>query len=189
MQTEIYNVDYTQFVHVLGTTHFSRRSLQDAYSAVAKLKPTDLAIELDMRRYRILNDKCSTCPQKMRCTRKCEFIGAVEALENRDTNIWLIDMSRREFRERLMMLEAESSHWRVLLHERDALMAARLAWITTNSLEKGETPRVLALVGAAHVKGMRAMLNDPAVLKKKLNRLELPFTPPVLMRRVMIVGD
>jgi pheromone shutdown protein TraB len=68
-------------------------------------------------------------------------------------------------------------------------MAVRLAWITTSSLENGETPRVLALVGAAHVKGVKAMLNDPAVLKKRLERLELPFTPPVLMRRVMIVGD
>jgi pheromone shutdown protein TraB len=188
MWTEIYNVDYTQFVQVLGTTHFSRRSLQDAYTAVAKLKPTDLAIELDMKRYRILNSKCATCPQSTSCARKCEFIGAVEALENRNTNIWLIDMSRREFRERLRLLQAGSS-WRVLLHERDALMAARLAWITTSGLEKGEAPRVLALVGAAHVKGMKAMLSDPAVLKKRLDRLELPFTPPVLMRRVMIVGD
>jgi pheromone shutdown protein TraB len=188
MRTEIYNVDYTQFVQVLGTTHFSRRSLQDAYSAVARLKPTDLAIELDMRRYRILNDICATCPQSMSCTRKCEFVGAVEALENRNTNIWLIDMSRREFQNRLRLLKAQSSHW-LLLHERDALMAARLAWITTSGLEKGEAPRVLALVGAAHVKGMKAMLSDPAVLKKRLDRLELPFTPPVLMRRVMIVGD
>ena len=174
MRAEIYNVDYTQFVHVLGTTHFSRRSLQDAYNAVAKLRPTDLAIELDMKRYQILNDKCATCPQSASCTRKCEFIGAVEALENRNTNIWLIDMSRREVRERLRLLQAESS-WRVLLHERDALMAARLAWITTSSLERGETPRVLALVGAAHVKGVKAMLNDPAVLKERLERLELPF--------------
>ena len=86
------------------------------------------------------------------------------------------------------MLQAESS-WRVLLHERDALMAARLAWITSSSLKKGDAPRVLALVGAAHVKGMRTMLSDPAVLKKRLDRLELPFTPPVLMRRVMIAGD
>jgi pheromone shutdown protein TraB len=189
MRTDIYNIDYTQFVHVLGTTHFSRRSLQDAYNAVARLKPTDLAIELDMKRYRILNDKCATCLQSTSCTRKCEFIGAVEALENRNTNIWLIDMSRREFHDRLRLLQADSSHWRVLLHERDALMAARLAWITTSSLEKSETPRVLALVGAAHVKGMNVMLSDPAVLKKRLDRLELQFTPPVLMRRVVIVGD
>jgi pheromone shutdown protein TraB len=68
-------------------------------------------------------------------------------------------------------------------------MAARLAWIMTSGLEKGETPRVLALVGAAHVKGMKTMLSNPEVLKKRLDSLELPFTPPVLMRRVKIAGD
>ena len=189
MQTEIYNIDYTQFVYLLCTTHFSRRSLLDAYTAVNRLKPTDLAIELDMRRYQVLNSQCAACSRSMSCTRKCEFIGAVEALENRNTNIWLIDMSRGEFRERLTRLQAGASHWRVLLHERDALMAARLTWIATRSLEKGETPRVLALVGAAHVEGVESLLSDPMVLKGRLRRFELPFTPPLLMRRVMVMGD
>ena len=189
MQAEIYNIDYTQFVHLLGTTHFSRRSLLDAYTAVDRLKPTDLAIELDMSRYQVLNSQCATCPHGESCTRKCEFIGAVEALENRNTNIWLIDMSRSEFRDRLSRLQAGLSHWRVLLHERDVLMAARLTWIATRSLEKGETPCVLALVGAAHVKGVESLLSDPVVLKERLRRFELSFTPPLLMRRVMIAGD
>ena len=189
MQTEIYNIDYTQFVHLLGTTHFSKRSLLDAYTTVDRLKPTDLAIELDMKRYQVLHSQCATCPRRMSCNRKCEFIGAVEALENRNASIWLIDMSRGEFRERLSRLQAGSSHWRVLLHERDALMAARLTWIATRSLEKGETPCVLALVGAAHVKGVESLLSDPVVLKERLRRFELSFTPPLLMRRVMIAGD
>jgi uncharacterized protein YbaP (TraB family) len=189
MQTEIYNIDYTQFIHLLGTTHFSKRSLLDAYTAVDRLKPTDLAIELDMKRYQVLKSQCATCPRGMSCTRKCEFIGAVEALENRNTNIWLIDMSRGEFRERLSRLQAGLSHWRVLLHERDALMAARLTWIATKSLEKGENPCVLALVGAAHVEGVESLLSDPVVLKGRLRGFELPFTPPLLMRRVMVMGD
>jgi len=54
LQTEIYNIDYTQLVHIFGTTHFSKQSLLDASRAVERLKPTDLAIELDMKRYRIL---------------------------------------------------------------------------------------------------------------------------------------
>jgi len=189
MQAQLYNIDYTQFVHILGTTHFSERSLYDAYRAVTRLKPTDLAIELDMRRYQILNNECATCPQSLSCTRKCEFIGALEALENRDTNIWLIDMSKHEFWERMRRLRSGSSHWRVLLHERDALMAARLAWIATLSLEKGETPRILTLLGAAHVKGVKSLLQNPAYLKENLQRLNLFFTPPTLIRRVMVSGD
>jgi len=189
MQASIYNIDYTGLVHILGTTHFSKRSLYDAYRAVARLKPTDLAIELDPKRYRILNTECIKCSQSLSCNRKCEFIGAVEALENRDTNIWLIDMSRRDFWNRTQRLRSQSSHWRVLLHERDALMAARLAWIATQSLEKGETLRILAMVGAAHVEGIKSLLENPAFLEDALRRLDLVFTPPSLIRRVVVRGD
>ena len=189
MQTEIYNIDYTQFTQVLGTTHFSKRSLREANRAVDQIKPTDLAIELDMKRYRLLNNDCVACPNRETCTRKCEFIGAVDALQNRDTNIWLIDMSRSQFWQRMYAMPAGSSYWRVLLHERDTLMATRLAWIATSSLEKDETPRILALVGAAHVRGIESLLQNPYRMKEKLRRLELPFTPPVLIRRIKVSGD
>jgi len=189
MQASIYNIDYAGLVHILGTTHFSRRSLYDANRAVASLKPTDLAIELDPKRYQILNTECIRCPQSLSCNRKCEFIGAIEALENRDTNIWLIDMSKREFWDRMQRMRSESSRWRVVLHERDTLMAARLAWIATQSLEKGETPRILALVGAAHVEGITSLLENPVFLEETLHRLGLVFTPPSLIRRVVVRGD
>jgi len=193
MQAEIYNIDYNidynQLVHVLGTTHFTRRSLYDAYRAVDKLKPTDLAIELDMKRYQILNNQCATCSQNESCTYKCEFIGAVQALENRDTNIWLIDMTKREFWQRIRELKPQFSQWRVLLDERDTLMAARLAWISTESLKKGETPCVLALVGAAHVKGIESLLRKPASIRENLRWLDLSFSQPTLIRRIRISGD
>jgi pheromone shutdown protein TraB len=189
MQAEIYNIDYNESVHILGTTHFSKRSLYDGYRAVAQLNPTDLAIELDWKRYQALKNQCATCPHNAKCTRKCEFIGAVEALENRDVNVWLIDMSRREFVERLHRGPWMSSHWRVLLDERNTLMAARLAWIVSESLEKGETPCVLAMVGAAHVRGMRSLLRNPAAVKENLHRFGLSFTPPALIRHIGISGD
>lgn len=189
MQAEIYDVDYSQLVHILGTTHFSRESLYDAYRAVKRLKPTDLAIELDMKRYRILNDQCISCPRSGCCTHKCEFVAAVEALENRNTDIWLIDMTKREFIQRMERLHYPDSHWRVLLNERDALMAARLAWITTESLKKEEMPSVLALVGAAHVRGISSLLQAPSEIEENLRRMGLSFTPPTLIRRVAVYGD
>ena len=97
MQAEIYNIDYNQFIHILGTTHFTKRSLSDAYHAVNQLKPTDLAIELDMERFQELNQTCATCPKRWTCAHKCEFIGAAEALGNVNGNIWLIDMTRYQF--------------------------------------------------------------------------------------------
>lgn len=189
MQAEIYNVDYNQFVHILGTAHFTRRSFFDAHYAVDQLKPTDLAIELDMERFQELNNMCTTCPENKRCSNKCEFIGAADALGNVDANIWLIDMTGHQFRQRARMFTSRTSVWRVLIDERDTLMAARLVWITTKSLRTEANPNILALVGAAHVKGIKSLLRNPMAIRENLRWLELSFTPPTLVRRVQITTD
>jgi len=189
VQVEIFNVNYNQFVHVSGTTHFSRRSLFDAYRAVAELKPTDLAIELDLERFRTLSTNCALCPENKACTNKCEFIGAADALGNVDANIWLIDVSRRQFAQRTHMIASQTSVWRVLIPERDTLMAARLAWIATESLKAKKNPNILALVGAAHVNGISSLLRNPIEMKERLQGLNLEFTPPTLVRRIQISGD
>jgi pheromone shutdown protein TraB len=232
MKSEIYDVNYNDHVSLVGTAHFTRRSLQDAYKAVKNKQPSDLAIELDMARFKILNYACSTCPTRARCTRRCEFIAATEAVGNIDTNIWLIDMSEREIQQRLQqlttprwtwlsrihipfiqredeptrlweqgykdevlnsyqrrleMLRLHAPHiWRVLIDERNTLMAVRLAWIATEKLKEDEEPSILALVGAAHVDGIKDLLKDPIVIKESLRRLNLAFTPPTLIRRVSI---
>jgi len=189
VQAEIYNIDYNQFVKILGTTHFTRRSLLDAYKAVNRLKPTDLAIELDLERFRTLNTNCATCPENKVCANKCEFIGAADALGNVDANIWLIDMSRRQFAQRTHMFVSQASIWKVLMEERDTLMAARLAWIATERLKVKANPNILTLVGAAHVKGINSLLKNPLTIRESLRQLMLPFTPPTLVRRIHIASD
>jgi len=189
MQAQIYDIDYTQFIHLLGTTHFSKRSLFAAHKAVKQLHPTDLAVELDMGRFRKLNNNCASCPESETCTHKCEFIGATDALGNKDANIWLIDMTKRQFAERTNMYSSKRLIWHVLLPERNALMAARLAWITSERLRADEPCKVLALVGAAHVKGISQMLDNPQLIPRNLGEFELPFTPPTLIRRMKVMGD
>jgi pheromone shutdown protein TraB len=186
---EIYHLDYNRYVHILGTTHFTKRSLYDAYAAVKKLKPTDLAIELDPERFRALNTDCALCPKNLKCTHKCEFIGAVDALGNVDANIWLIDMTRHQFKQRTHTLWSRAQVWHVLLDERDTLMAARLAWITSGELRAEENPNALALVGAAHVKGIKHMLGNPHAIQENLREFEIPFTPPTLIRRIQVTAD
>lgn len=230
---EIYNLDYNEFISLLGTAHFTKRSLYDAYEAVRRLQPSDLAIELDMKRFRILNNACSVCPKRGTCTAKCEFIGATEALGNVDANIWLIDMSEHEIGKRIRRLtiptwiyrvripftnekdeatrlweqgfkdEVLNSYqrrlenlrrhapavWRVLIDERNTLMAVRLAWIATEKLKEDEQPDILALVGAAHVEGIKDLLRKPIIMKENLQRLGLGFTPPTLIRRISVKGD
>jgi pheromone shutdown protein TraB len=232
MKAEILNLDYTDYTRLLGTAHFTKRSLQDAYNTVRQLQPTDLAIELDMRRFRVLNQTCSACLRGPSCIHKCEFIAATEAIGNIDTNIWLIDMSEHEIRQRiremmtsrwtilsyphtpfirredeetrrweqgykdevlesyqtrLKRLRLHAPHvWRVLIDERNTLMAVRLAWIASQKLQNEEKPKILALVGAAHVKGMKNLLKEPITIKENLQRLNLAFTPPKLIRRIRI---
>jgi len=189
VQAEIYDINYNQLVYILGTTHFTSHSFFEAVRAVNKLKPTDLAIELDLERFRTLNNNCAICPENNACTNKCEFMGATEALGNVDANIWLIDMSRRQFAQRTQMFLSRASVWRVLIDERDTLMAARLAWIASESLKAEENRNILALVGAAHVKGIESLLRNPMAIRENLRWLELPFTPPTLVRRTQITGD
>jgi len=230
-QALIRNIDYNDYVELVGTAHFTQRSLNDAYRAVGLLKPKDVAIELDWRRFRLLNSTCATCPRHAFCRGKCEFIGATEALGNVDANIWLIDMSEEEIRERIrdnMTLEEltrpryrmvfnlddnplwlwerglkerviedqkrqietmrrfHPSVWRVLIDERNAVMAARLAWIASRNLSNGEKPKILTFVGAAHVDGIRGLLKTPMLIEDNLRWFNLDFMPPTLIKRVEI---
>ncbi|MFQ5711915.1 MAG: TraB/GumN family protein [Candidatus Geothermarchaeales archaeon] len=217
----------------MGTAHFTQRSLQEAYDMVRRLRPQDLAIELDLQRYKILNDRCLACPSRGSCVRRCEFIGATDALGNADAYIWLIDVSEGEIARRIrgQMTSTEYSNlahlprvlgssvnearlwergfkdlvmqrsmerlqrlreyfpsiWRVLIDERNTLMAARLAWIVTKRLDEGiEEPKTLALVGAAHVEGGEELLRTPLSIRQGLRRLGLSFSPPTPIRRIKI---
>ncbi len=233
MVTEILDVDYNDYVSLLGTAHFTKRSLMEAHEAVRRLKPTDLAVELDTERFQFLNQRCAGCPDQERCSGRCEFVGATDALGNVDASIWLIDMSEGEIRERvrrllppsrlwwysfagfpfhrrggdddelklwergykdevlerharrLEALRVRAPHvWRVLIDERNTLMAARLAWVVTQKMNRGEEVRVLALTGAAHVEGISDLLGSAESIGGELQRLGLRFSVPRLVRRV-----
>jgi len=98
---QIFNVDYNQYVDLVGTAHFTRRSINDAYESIKSLKPRDVAVELDWRRFRQLNTACLGCPKISSCRGLCEFTVAAEALGNVDANIWLIDMTEQEIQHRI----------------------------------------------------------------------------------------
>ncbi len=231
---EILNINYNKHVDMVGTAHFTRRSVNDAYETIKSLKPNDVALELDWRRFQLLNSACSNCLKRGSCKAICEFTGATEALGNADANIWLIDMTEQEMKRRIRdrMTPFERSRmgfqiypkayenpiwlwekgfkervinntkreieagrklfpsvWWVLIDERNALMAARLAWITSKNLEEGKNSKTLAFVGAAHVEGIRDLLKNPYIIREQLRKSNLSFTEPTLIRRVSIQGD
>jgi pheromone shutdown protein TraB len=228
---QIHDTDYNKYVNLIGTAHFTRRSLNDAYEAITSLKPRDVALELDWRRFTQLNTACLNCLQAKSCKGICEFIGATEALGNTNANIWLIDMTEREMQHRMRrrMTPYERSRrriplryyadedpvglwergykervindskrhietgrkyfpsvWRVLIDERNALMAARLAWITSKNLDEGKKPSLLTFVGAAHVAGIKDLLQHPLQIRDHLRTFNLSFTDPTLIRRVAV---
>ena len=231
---EIFNTDYNEHVDIVGTAHFTRRSINDAYESIRSLKPKDVALELDWSRFHLLNTACLTCPRKELCRGICEFTGAAEALGNVDANIWLIDMTEQEMRFRIRsrmppfnrtrtgfpvyhiadedpiwlwergfkngviknskrqmeaLRKVFPSVWRVLIDERNALMAARLAWIASQSLNLKKKTKILTFVGAAHVEGITNLLMNPVLITENLRKFNLPFTEPTLIKRVCIQGD
>lgn len=228
---EIFNVDYNDYVDIIGTAHFTRRSINDAYDSIRSSKPEDVALELDWRRFRQLNTACIGCPRRESCKGICEFTVASDALGNVNANIWLIDMTEREMRTRIRglmtplermnvahrryrygvenpvwlwergfkdrvinnskrQIETERqffpSVWRVLIDERNALMAARLACIVSEKLEEGSDPRILTFVGAAHVEGISDLLRTPSRVRENLKKFNLSYTEPTLIRRVAV---
>lgn len=109
---EILNIDYNEYVDLVGTAHFTKRSIEDAYESINSLRPKDVALELDWRRFQLLNTACLDCARRKSCSGICEFTGAAEALGNVDANIWLIDMTEQEIRTRVRdrMTPFEKSH-------------------------------------------------------------------------------
>ena len=228
--TEILDLDYSERVQLVGTAHFTRRSMNDAYVAIKSSRPKDVALELDMRRYLNLNAHCVGCPRALSCKGLCEFTGATDALGNVNANIWLIDMTEEEMRQRIRrgagpferprmrmvmgsqpgedpvrlwemgykdevvdyserqmeaMRRVSPSVPRVLIDERNALMAARLAWVASKD-PVAEKSKILAFVGAAHVKGIRELLGNPVLIRDRLRRFGLSFSEPTLIRRIAV---
>ena len=96
---EIMNLDYTDYVELIGTAHFTRRSINVAYESITTFHHQDVAFELDWRRFRRLNTACLSCPRHAISNGLSEFIAATDALGNVDANIWLIDMTEQEMRQ------------------------------------------------------------------------------------------
>lgn len=89
--------------------------------------------------------------------------------------------------ERLECLKLRAPHiWRVLIEERNAIMAARIAWIIHFHRACEWEPRILAIIGAAHVEGIEELLKNPANIGESLRKLGIQFMSPTLVRKISI---
>jgi pheromone shutdown protein TraB len=227
----IQNIDYTPYIVLIGTAHFTIRSIEDVQNYINLYKPNEIALELDPDRFKQLNINSFYKSSQSFYKKDCEFIVASNALGNIDADIWLIDLTQNQIQERINMLirplerfnqyyksnnyleenpillwekgykqkvikntqrlierdrRYNPSLWRVLIDERNTIMAARTAWILNQKIEKKEKPKLLAFVGAAHTDGIKKLLTDPALIKTNLKEYNLSFTKPSLIRRTYI---
>ena len=113
--------------------------------------------------------------------------------EDEETQLWeegYKDEVLNSYQRRLGNLRRHApAVWRVLIDERNTLMAVRLAWIATEKLREEKKPNILALVGAAHVTGIKELLKQPITIKENLKRFSLTFAPPTLIRRISVNAD
>ncbi|MDV3244389.1 MAG: TraB/GumN family protein [Nitrososphaerales archaeon] len=213
---------------LVGTAHFTRRSVAEAIAAASSASYSSVALELDRRRFAELDEGAFAAPPGYRALAEGEFVAAADAFGNRDGDIWLIDMNMDEIRARIgrRLTWRELAAWnevsrrlapyeaagtrlwesgredeamryldlttramesysptlfRVLIEERNLVMAARLGEVASRSEE-----RTLALVGKAHVDAISKLLADPRSIQEGLRRNGLNYSPPVRIRRAKV---
>ena len=69
------------------------------YKSVKSFEPNELALELDLVRFRQLDVAFLKKSRQSLHQKVCEFIVAFNALGNVDADIWLIDMTERQIKE------------------------------------------------------------------------------------------
>jgi pheromone shutdown protein TraB len=227
--------NYLRHIKLLGTAHWSQRSIADAIQAVNTTSPQAICLELDKRRFDHLRRACFDCLRFGNCKRKCEFVAAADALGNQEADIWLIDMDERDIARRVqsqatleeivawrridayvarhneqgirlweeglkqealahfnggteLMYRAFPTLWRVLIKERNLVMAARLIFITEQYIQSRIIePNILTLVGAAHVQEIKELLTDPTTLARSTEQSGIEFTPPTRIHRLKVL--
>lgn len=222
-------IDYKSRFDILGTVHFTRRSIMDTIELSSSGEYERIALELDRDRFDSLSLAGHYASPRLKPFTKGEFLSAADALGNRDIDIWLIDLSIREIIERLMSIAASNevkdwiriegelmpyerlglklweegyrdraihylnlstkymkdyspSIYRVLIEERNHIMAARLIDIA-NKYGSGKT---LVLTGMAHVDGIRYLIDNPSIIRAGFERYGLNYSPPERVRRVKV---
>ena len=96
----------------------------------------------------------------------------------KDEALRYLDFTTRTMREYFPSL------YRVLIIERNLLMAARLMEVETRLADP--QARVLVLMGMAHVDGVRRLLREPERLSDGFDRYGLNYSAPIRIRRARV---
>ncbi len=222
---------YSTIFDLLGTAHFTRRSIVEAMTAASSPLHASVAIELDRVRFEELAGIGYSVRKPWRETAEGEFVAGTDAFGNRNGDVWLIDWGVDEIIARIGMAvtwpevrdwkhastqmfpneEAGTRLWeigtkqealryhdppakamrdnfpslhRVLIEERNLVMASRLLEIANGNVEL--VGKTLVLVGMAHVDGIRELLEEPGRILQGFETRGLNYSPPTRVRRVKV---
>jgi len=104
--------DYLPSFDIVGTAHFTGRSIADAIRAASSRMHSAVAIELDRQRFEELNRMGYVVGAPDRARAEGEFVAATDAFGNREGDIWLIDSSLDEIDRRVRMTLTKEELWR-----------------------------------------------------------------------------
>lgn len=108
------DLNYNKFVKFVGTAHFSERSFSDVVEALNSSNIIAACLELCPYRYEYLKNLCNTCLLKNSCSKKCEFVIAVDTFYLSKIDVWLLDWTQEEIAAKILARasQEEASSWR-----------------------------------------------------------------------------
>jgi hypothetical protein len=108
------DLNYNKFVKFVGTAHFSERSFSDVVEALNSPNTIAACLELCSYRYEYLKNLCNTCLLKNSCSKKCEFVIAVDTFYLSKIDVWLLDWTQEEIAAQILTRasQKEASSWR-----------------------------------------------------------------------------
>jgi len=108
------DLDYNKFVKYVGTAHFSERSFRDVIEALNLPNIKAACLELCPYRYEYLRNLCNTCPLKNSCSKKCEFVIAIDTFTLSKIDVWLLDWTQEEIAAQILarVTQEEANSWR-----------------------------------------------------------------------------
>ena len=108
------DLNYNKFVKFVGTAHFSERSFSDVVEALNSPNIIATCLELCPYRYEYLRNLCNTCLLKNSCSKKCEFVIAVDTFNFSKIDVWLLDLTQEEIAAQILTRasQEEASSWR-----------------------------------------------------------------------------
>ena len=114
----IRDIEYVSHVKFVGIAHLSQRSIHDTVQAIEDTAPVGVCFELCPYRYEDLKRAQEALSPHSASPETSEVVTAVDHLERRNTDVWLVDMNQEEIAARVLAFATleEARAWKRIQH-------------------------------------------------------------------------